>query len=63
MTQFVGWNASHPALEGTSPGEILVQFGVCDDDENKVKQRFGPQIVQRVLGSVCPEPLWLVCLM
>jgi hypothetical protein len=50
--QFVGWDACHPALASAEPGEVLVQFAVRDADESKIDQRFGPQLVPRVLGSV-----------
>ncbi len=50
--QFVGWDSCHPPLAKDEPGEILVQFAVRDADEKKINERFGPQLVPRVLGSV-----------
>ena len=34
------------------PGEVLVQFGVRDQDERKINTRFAPQVVPRALGTV-----------
>lgn len=51
VTQFFGYDACHPPLAG-EPGEIMVQVGVRDRDEKKINQRFGPQLVPRVLGGV-----------
>ena len=50
--QFIGWDSCHPPLSAHEPSEILVQFAVRDSDEKKINERFGPQLVPRVLGSV-----------
>jgi hypothetical protein len=50
--QFIGWNACHPPLAKSEPGEVLVQFAVRDQDERKITTRFAPQLVPRVLGTV-----------
>jgi hypothetical protein len=52
LHQFVGWNACHPPLAKSEPGEILIQFAVRDHDERKINTRFAPQIVPRVLATV-----------
>jgi hypothetical protein len=52
QTQFLGWNATHPPLTDAEPSEILVQLAVRDADEHKINERFGVQVVPRVLGSV-----------
>ncbi|MCG3135521.1 MAG: hypothetical protein HMLKMBBP_03220 [Planctomycetes bacterium] len=51
-TQMIGWDACHPPLASREPGEILLQVAVRDHDEAKINNRFGPQLVPRVLGSV-----------
>ncbi|HVW32485.1 MAG TPA: acyclic terpene utilization AtuA family protein [Acidimicrobiia bacterium] len=51
-TQFIGWNASHPPFTDAEPSEILVQLAVRDADQRKINDRFGVQVVPRVLGSV-----------
>ncbi|HEV7864539.1 MAG TPA: acyclic terpene utilization AtuA family protein [Acidimicrobiia bacterium] len=51
-TQFVAWNASHPPLTDAEPSEVIVQVAVRDADEKKINNRFGVQVVPRVLGSV-----------
>ena len=51
-TQFLAWNATHPPLTDAEPSEILVQFAVRDADQAKINERFGMQVVPRVLGSV-----------
>jgi hypothetical protein len=50
--QFIGWNSCHAPLAACEPGEVLVQFAVRDADERKIKSRFSPQIVPRVLGTI-----------
>jgi acyclic terpene utilization AtuA family protein len=50
--QFIGWNACHPPLAASEPGEVLVQFAVRDQDERKINARFAPQLAPRVLGTV-----------
>lgn len=52
MTQYVGWNACHPALDDHEPGEIMLQLAVRDHDRQKINQLFAPQLVPKVLGSV-----------
>jgi hypothetical protein len=52
VTQYVGWDASHPPLATREPGEVLLQVAVRDADEEKINARFGPQLVPRVLGTV-----------
>ena len=52
QTQFLAWNATHPPLTDAEPGEILIQLAVRDADEGKINERFGVQVVPRVLGSV-----------
>jgi hypothetical protein len=51
-TQFLGWNGTHPPLTDSEPSEIVVQVAVRDADEKKINNRFGVQVVPRVLGSV-----------
>ena len=51
-TGFFAWNSCHPALTDAEPSELMVQVGVRDRDEAKINERFGPQVVPRVLGSV-----------
>ena len=51
-TQFLAWNATHPPLSDSEPSEILVQVAVRDPDQTKINNRFGVQVVPRVLGSV-----------
>jgi hypothetical protein len=51
-TQFLAWNATHPPLSDAEPSEIMVQLAVRDADANKINNRFGVQVVPRVLGSV-----------
>ena len=51
-TQFLAWNATHPSLTDAEPSEIMVQLAVRDGDADKINNRFGVQVVPRVLGSV-----------
>jgi hypothetical protein len=51
-TGFFAWNACHPALTDAEPSELIVQVAVRDRDEAKINERFGPQVVPRVIGSV-----------
>jgi hypothetical protein len=51
-TQFLAWNATHPPLTDAEPSEIMVQLAVRDADSDKINNRFGVQVVPRVLGSV-----------
>ena len=51
-TQFLAWNATHPPLTDSEPSEIMVQLAVRDSDASKINNRFGVQVVPRVLGSV-----------
>jgi hypothetical protein len=50
--QFIGWNACHPPMAKSEPGEVLLQFAVRDHDERKINTRFASQLVPRVLGTV-----------
>jgi hypothetical protein len=52
LHQFIGWNGCHAPLAASEPGEVLVQFAVRDHDERKINNRFAPQLVPRVLGTV-----------
>jgi len=52
MHQFIGWNACHPPMSKSEPGEGLLQFAVRDQDERKINTRFASQLVPRVLGTV-----------
>ncbi len=52
LTQFLAWNATHPPLTDAEPSEVLIQMAVRDQDEKKINQRFGVQVVPRVLGTV-----------
>ncbi len=52
ITQYVGWNACHPSVVATKPGEVMVQLGVRDSDRNKIDQHFSTQVVPRVLGTI-----------
>jgi hypothetical protein len=52
LHQFVGWNACHPPLAKSEPGEVLVQFAVRDPSERKINTRFATQLVPRVLATV-----------
>ena len=51
-TQFLAWNGTHPSLTDSEPSEIVVQVAVRDADDKKINNRFGVQVVPRVLGSV-----------
>ncbi|MDQ1492469.1 MAG: hypothetical protein QOJ23_4983 [Actinomycetota bacterium] len=51
-TGIFAWNACHPALTDAEPSELMVQIAVRDGDEAKINERFGPQVVPRVIGSV-----------
>ena len=51
-TQFVAWNGTHPSLTDSEPSEIIVQLAVRDADAKKINDRFGVQVVPRVLGTV-----------
>ncbi len=51
-TQFLAWNGTHPPLTDSEPSEIMVQLAVRDADADKINNRFGVQVVPRVLGSV-----------
>ena len=51
-TQFVAWNGTHPSLTDSEPSEIVVQVAVRDADAKKINDRFGVQVVPRVLGTV-----------
>jgi len=51
-TQFVAWNGTHPSLTDSEPSEIIVQVAVRDADAKKINDRFGVQVVPRVLGTV-----------
>jgi acyclic terpene utilization AtuA family protein len=50
--QFIGWNACHPPMAKSEPGEVLLQFAVRDQDARKINTRFASQLVPRVLGTV-----------
>ncbi|HET6875741.1 MAG TPA: acyclic terpene utilization AtuA family protein, partial [Acidimicrobiales bacterium] len=52
LTQFVGWDASHPPLSSDPPNEILLQVSVRDHDRAKIEKNFAPMVVGRLLGSV-----------
>ena len=52
MQQVIGWNACHPPMSKSEPGEVLLQFAVRDQDERKINTRFASQLVPRVLGTV-----------
>ncbi|RMG07543.1 MAG: DUF1446 domain-containing protein [Planctomycetota bacterium] len=51
-TQIIGWDATHPPLGDAEPSEVILQFAVRDRDEQKLKERFCPQVVPKVLGTV-----------
>lgn len=51
-TQLVGWDSCHPSLAASEPGEVLLQVAVRDEDANKINQKFGPQLVPKVLSTV-----------
>jgi hypothetical protein len=52
VTQFVGHNACHPALAEQEPNEVIVQLAVRDSDAKKIAERFGAQVVPKVLSTV-----------
>jgi hypothetical protein len=52
LTQYIGWDASPPPLSVREPGEILVQVAARDADRARLEERFAPQLVPRVLGTV-----------
>ena len=52
VTQFIGWDACHPPLGEHEPGEVVVQLGVRDADEEKINKVWAPQLVPKVLGTV-----------
>jgi hypothetical protein len=52
MTQFVGWDASHPTLATEEPSELLLQVSVRDHDRRKIETSFAPMVVGSMLGSI-----------
>ena len=52
LTQFIGWDASHPTLATEEPSEVLMQISVRDMDKSKIEERFAPMVVGCMLGSV-----------
>jgi hypothetical protein len=52
MTQFVGWDASHPTLATEEPSELLLQVSVRDQDRKKIETSFAPMVVGSMLGSI-----------
>jgi len=52
LTQFVGWDASHPPLAGEEPSEVLMQVSVRDADKRKIETRFSPMVVGSMLQSM-----------
>jgi len=52
LTQFVGWDASHPSLALEQPSEVLMQVSVRDADRTKIQERFAPMVVGTMLASL-----------
>jgi hypothetical protein len=52
LTQFVGWDASHPSLATEQPSEVLMQVSVRDADRAKIETRFSPMVVGSMLQSM-----------
>lgn len=51
--QLIGWDGTHPPLEGVGePGEVILQLGVRDDDAEKIRTHFAAQLVPKVLGTI-----------
>lgn len=57
MTQFIGWNATHPTLATEEPSEVLLQVAARDKDKGKLEKRFAPFVVGKGLSSM---PGWCV---
>ncbi len=52
-TCYVGFDGSHPPLDpDEEPSEVLLQVAVRDADRRKIDDRFGVQLVPRVLATV-----------
>jgi hypothetical protein len=52
LTQFIGWDASHPSLAAEQPSEVLMQVSVRDSDRRKIETRFSPMVVGSMLQSM-----------
>jgi hypothetical protein len=52
LTQFVGWDASHPPLGLEEPSEVLMQLCVRDADKAKITADFAPFVVGCMLQSM-----------
>lgn len=53
LSQIIGWDATHPPLDGTSePSEVLLHLAVRDDDPDKIRDGFAAQLVPKVLGTI-----------
>jgi hypothetical protein len=52
LTQFVGWDASHPSLATEQPSEVLMQVSVRDKDKSKIANSFAPMVVGSMLQSM-----------
>ena len=52
LTQFVGWDASHPPLGSEEPSEVLMQLCVRDADKGKITNDFAPFVVGCMLQSM-----------
>jgi hypothetical protein len=52
LTQFVGWDASHPPLATEEPSEVLMQLSVRDADKRKITDDFAPFVVGCMLQSM-----------
>jgi hypothetical protein len=52
LTQFVGWDASHPPLGSEEPSEVLMQLSVRDRDKRKITGDFAPMVVGCMLQSM-----------
>jgi hypothetical protein len=57
ITQFIGWDSTHPPLTDAEPSEVLVQVAARDADQRKLEKRFAPFVVGKGLGST---PGWAV---
>jgi hypothetical protein len=52
LTQFIGWDASHPSLTLDEPSEVLVQVGARSSDRAMLSRDFAPQVVGCLLQSM-----------
>ena len=53
ISQIIGWDATHPPLEGAGePSEVLLHLAVRDGDPSRIRDGFAAQLVPKVLGTI-----------